>query len=239
MFLQTEAPTRERGTLSGNDHTALIGLLGSAFDLYSSRLSPDKRSMIIDDILALASEDLLAYHQRDPSVRYKPVACLLSMHSTFFAVCAYRIARRLLRGDGITTDQAAIKAMRLSFAARAMTGVDIHPEASIGARFVIDHGWNTVIGQTARIGNDCYLLNDVTIGGRFAADAPDGKRHPTLGDRVQVCAGTRLLGAIRIGDDVFIGPGVTITTDIPAKSAVLRQADAGALAPRHLSTREQ
>ena len=61
--------------------------------------------------------------------------------------------------------------MRLSFYARSQTGVDIHPEAEIGRRLVIDHGWGTVIGQTTQIGDDCYLLNDVTLGGRRAADA--------------------------------------------------------------------
>lgn len=111
--------------------------------------------------------------------------------------------------------------MRISFYARSQTGTEIHPEAVIGRRFVIDHGWGTVIGQTAKIGDDCYLLNDVTLGGRAVANAPDGKRHPTIGDRVQICARAKVFGPVVVGDDCFIGPDVTISTDLPAGTRVL------------------
>lgn len=178
------------------------------------------RHDIIDLIMPDACEDLAAYHSRDPSIRRKPIACLISPHSTYFAVLAYRIAH-LLAGTGTFGCDTITTAMRLSFYARSQTGVDIHPEAEIGRRLVIDHGWGTVIGQTTQIGDDCYLLNDVTLGGRHAADAPDGKRHPTIGHRVQLCARAKVLGPISIGDDVFIGPDVLVTEDVPARTSLL------------------
>ena len=103
----------------------------------------------------------MAYHQKDPSIRHHPISCLISQYSTYFAVFSYRIAHHLILSAGAARD-----AFHLSFMARANTGIDIHPEARIGERFVIDHGWGTVIGQTVEIGDDCYILNDVTLGGR-------------------------------------------------------------------------
>ena len=145
----------------------------------------------------------MAFQERDPASRGKPRACLLSRHTTFFAVACHRLAHALIAAAATTddSDDAVVAAMRLSFCARTHTGVEIHPEASIGARLVIDHGFGTVIGQTVEIGDDCYILNGVTLGGRMIGDARDGKRHPTIGHRVQIAGNAKVLGPVRIGDD--------------------------------------
>lgn len=208
-------------TLDQNTVDLLRGLAEIAFDLIHSSLDARTRQMALDGVGDEVSLDLLAYHERDPSVRHKPISCLVSVYSTYFAVFGYRLAHRLIRHAG--DDESMVReAMHLSFAVRSNTGIEIHPEARIGKRFVIDHGWGTVIGQTVEIGDDCYLLNNITLGGRDVADAHDGKRHPTIGDRVQICARANVFGPITVGDDCFIGPDVTLTEDIPRGTALLR-----------------
>lgn len=204
----------------------IVRLASMALQIPCIGMSPLQRDAAIDAIMATALEDLHAYHQRDPSVRHKTASCLASPHSTYFAVLAYRIANHLIETTGDRHDSPSVEnAMRISFYARSQTGIEIHPEAHVGRRFVIDHGWGTVIGQTAAIGDDCYLLNDVTLGGRSVANASDGKRHPTIGNRVQICARAKVFGPIFVGDDCFIGPDVTITTDVAAGMRMLTSQD--------------
>ena len=97
-------------------------------------------------------------------------------------------------------------------------GVDIHPAATIGRRFMIDHGTGIVVGQTAVIGDDCLLYQGVTLGmtGKHA-----GKRHPTLGNNVMVGAGALVIGDIRLGDNVRVGAGAVVIHDVPADMTVV------------------
>jgi serine O-acetyltransferase len=99
----------------------------------------------------------------------------------------------------------------LSNWARFLTGIEIHPGASIGKRLVIDHGMSVVIGETAVIGDDCLLYHEVTLGGKTLDPV---KRHPTLGNRVTVGAGAKIIGAITIGDDAKIGSNAVVTRDV-------------------------
>jgi len=103
----------------------------------------------------------------------------------------------------------------LSQVTRFLTGIEIHPGATIGRRFFIDHGMGVVIGETAEIGDDVMLYHGVTLGGR---SLEKGKRHPTLGNRVTVGAGAKVLGPLHIGDDSAIGANAVVTQDIPAES---------------------
>lgn len=96
---------------------------------------------------------------------------------------------------------------------RWVTGIEIHPGATIGRHLFIDHGTGTVIGQTAIIGEGCRLYQGVTLGGR--GKVIDGRRHPILGDRVTVGAGAHVLGPLLIGDDAKIGAGSVVTIDVP------------------------
>ena len=96
---------------------------------------------------------------------------------------------------------------------RSVTGVEIHPGAVIGHRFFIDHGMGVVIGETAEVGDDVMLYHGVTLGGRSMQRV---KRHPTVGSRVTIGAGARILGPVHIGDDVQIGANSVVVKDIPA-----------------------
>jgi serine O-acetyltransferase len=101
---------------------------------------------------------------------------------------------------------------------RFFTGIEIHPGASIGRRFFIDHGMGVVIGETAEIGDDVLLYQGVTLGG---TGNEKGKRHPTLGSRVVVGTGAKILGSIRIGNDVKIGAGSVVVHPVPDNSTVV------------------
>ncbi len=92
------------------------------------------------------------------------------------------------------------------------TGIEIHPAATIGRRFFIDHGTGVVIGETTEIGDDCTIYQGVTLGG---TGKDQGKRHPTLGNNVMVGAGAKVLGPITIGNNVRIAAGAVVLTDIP------------------------
>ncbi len=97
--------------------------------------------------------------------------------------------------------------------ARSTTGIEIHPGAVIGRRLVIDHGVGCVIGETAVIGDDCIIFHGVTLGGLKFDPV---KRHPTIGNRVLIGTGAKILGPIYIGDDVKIGANAVVMKDVPA-----------------------
>ena len=145
---------------------------------------------------AMISEDLDAAMLRDPAAQSR--ADLAVNSPGLHAIWIHRATHRLWRNP------AARPAARIrSTVARALTGVEIHPGAQIGRRFFIDHGMGVVIGATAVVGDDVMLYHGVTLGGRSLARGT--KRHPTVGDRVTIGAGARVLGDIEIGDDVQIG----------------------------------
>ncbi|PPI12526.1 serine O-acetyltransferase [Rathayibacter sp. AY1D2] len=149
-------------------------------------------------------EDVRTARERDPAAR-SAVEVVLS-YPGVHAVWVHRVAhawwRRGLR----------LPARLLSQAARAATGVEIHPGATIGRRLFIDHGMGVVIGETARIGDDCMLFHSVTLGGRSARRE---RRHPTLGDRVVVGAGAVVLGPLVLGSDVSVGANAVVVKDAP------------------------
>ena len=152
-------------------------------------------------------EDLDAAMRRDPAAenRLDVVVNSPGLH----AIWAYRGLHRLWQqpaGRPI--------ARALSTGVRAVTGVEIHPGAQIGRRFFIDHGMGVVIGATAVVGDDVMLYHGVTLGGRSLARGT--KRHPTVGDRVTIGAGARVLGNIDIGDDVQIGANSVVVKPVPA-----------------------
>ena len=101
---------------------------------------------------------------------------------------------------------------------RWLTGIEIHPGATIGRRFFIDHGMGVVIGETAEVGDDVMLYHGVTLGGR---QREGGKRHPTLHDGVAVGAGAKILGPITIGAHSVVGANAVVTRDAPADSVLV------------------
>lgn len=155
-------------------------------------------------------EDLQAVLDRDPAI--VDVEDALEYHTGFKAVCMYRESHRLwLEGD-------KREARRINFIAHRETGCDIHPGATIGKRFFIDHATGVVIGETAIIGDDVTLYQGVTLGG---VSTKKEKRHPTLGNRIVCGAGAIVLGNITIGDDVRIGAGSVVVKDVPPDCTVV------------------
>ena len=149
-------------------------------------------------------EDINTIKERDPAAR-GTVEILLT-YPGLHAVLAYRLTNRLWRGGHPTL------ARVLSHLARFLTGIEIHPGATIGRRFFIDHGMGVVIGETSIVGDDVTLYQGVTLGG---TGKERGKRHPTLGNNIIVGVGAKVLGAITIGDGARIGGGSVVLKDVP------------------------
>jgi serine O-acetyltransferase len=172
-------------------------------------------------------EDLQSLTMRDAAARTDP-DYVYGSYLSFHALLAYRVAHAIHSLDlpirqHLPTDlRVACAARRISEEAKARTGVEIHPAAAIGRRMVIDHGWGTVIGEHARVGNDCYFLQNVVLGGRKIGIpvSPSRPRHPRIGNRVVIAGDVYIFGPVNIGDDCRIDPGARITSSIPAGSRV-------------------
>jgi serine O-acetyltransferase len=154
--------------------------------------------------------DLDSVLERDPAARSRLEVLLI--YSGLHAIWAQRITHWLW------THKFKFLGRWLSQVARNLTGVEIHPGALIGPGFFIDHGMGVVIGETAEIGADVTLYHGVTLGG---TSLEKGKRHPTLGDRVVIGAGAKVLGAITIDDDSRIGANAVVVKSGPANSVVV------------------
>jgi len=133
-------------------------------------------------------------------------------YSGFHAVTAYRIIHALHER------KVPIVPRLLSQVVRFMTGIEIHPGATIGRGFFIDHGMGVVIGETAEVGDDVTIYQGVTLGG---TGMQHGKRHPTLGNGVIVGVNASVLGAITVGDGSRIGAGSVVVKDVPPRSTVV------------------
>ncbi|GAA2430947.1 serine O-acetyltransferase EpsC [Mycolicibacterium llatzerense] len=153
-------------------------------------------------------EDLDNARSHDPAGRGDLENALV--YSGLHAIWSHRLAHQLWARPGWRGP-----ARLLAQATRFFTGIEIHPGATIGRRFFIDHGMGVVIGETTEIGDDVMLYHGVTLGGR---SLNKGKRHPTIGNRVTVGAGAKVLGPILVGDDSAIGANAVVTHDVPADS---------------------
>jgi serine O-acetyltransferase len=156
--------------------------------------------------------DVAAARARDPAARGVGPVEILATWPGIHALLAYRIAHAL-HGAGVPLLPRAIALL-----ARAVTGIEIHPAASIGAGLFIDHGSGVVIGETADIGNDVTLYQGVTLGGTGFAT---GKRHPTVQDNVTIGSGAKLLGPIVVGHGAKIGANTVVITDVPPNATVV------------------
>jgi len=163
-------------------------------------------------IVAEVASDIAAIKTRDPAARDVGTVEILAAWPGLHALLAHRLAHALY-GAGVPFAPRLIAA-----AARSLTGIEIHPAALIGARFVIDHGMGVVIGETAEIGDDVTLYQGVTLGGTGFAT---GKRHPTVQDNVTIGSGAKLLGPIEIGHGAKIGANSVVITDVPPNSTVV------------------
>ena len=158
----------------------------------------------------LIKEDINCVFDRDPASRH--VLEILTTYPGVHAILAHRI-NHWLWGKGFKW-----LARFLSNISRWFTAIDIHPGATIGRRFFIDHGLGVVIGETTEIGDDVSLYQGVTLGGR---KMKPGKRHPTLGDNVIVGAGAKILGPFRVGDNARIGSNAVVLDEVPNGATVV------------------
>jgi serine O-acetyltransferase len=160
--------------------------------------SPDFRAFALLTLLK-------TYRKVDPAA--KSLIEVFLLYPGVKATGFYRLANPLWRAG------VPILPRLISEVARFLTGIEIHPGARIGARLVIDHGIGIVIGETAVLGDDVILYQGVTLGGVLLEPV---KRHPTIGSRVTVGAGAKILGDIQIGDDCRIGANSVVLEDVPA-----------------------
>jgi serine O-acetyltransferase len=148
--------------------------------------------------------------REDPAAR--SVLEIVLCYPGFHAVLMHRLAHRLYQA------KIPILPRFISQISRFLTGIEIHPGATIGRRFFIDHGMGVVIGETSEIGDDVLIYQGVTLGG---TGNEQGKRHPTIGNNVVIGTGAKVLGSIRIGNDVKIGAGSVVVRPVPDHSTVV------------------
>ena len=155
-------------------------------------------------------ELIRTYRERDPAARsdLEVLLCYPGVHAVLWHKLSHALWRRRLRLLGRFS----------SHIARWLTGIEIHPAATLGRRLVIDHGMGVVIGETAEIGDDCYLYHQVTLG---VARTSAGKRHPTIGNGVIIGAGAKVLGPITVGDNARVGSNAVVVDDVPADTTVV------------------
>ena len=154
--------------------------------------------------------DLSIVFDRDSAARsyWEIITTYPGVHAILFHRLAHRLWKLKLYWFG----------RAISHIGRFFTGIEIHPGAVIGQRFFIDHGMGVVIGETAVIGDDCTLYHGVTLGG---TSWKQGKRHPTLENKVVVGAGAKILGPITIGSSAKIGSNAVVISDVPANATAI------------------
>ena len=154
--------------------------------------------------------DIDSVFSRDPAARSRleVVLCYPGIH----ALIIYRLSNWLWKAH------LKFPGRLLSYVGRFLTGIEIHPGATIGHRFFIDHGMGVVIGETATIGNDVTIYHDVTLGGTSLSK---GIRHPQIGNNVIIGAGAQLLGPIKVGDNARVGSNAVVVKDVDADTTVV------------------
>jgi len=162
------------------------------------------------EAVASMRSDIASVVERDPAAR-TPVEVAL-LYPGVHAVWAHRLSHALW------TRGALLPARTVSQAARFLTGIEIHPGATLGPRLFIDHGSGVVIGETAEVGSDVTIYHGVTLGGTSLGH---GKRHPTIGDRVTLGAGAKVLGNLTVGADSRIGANAVLVRSVDDHSVVV------------------
>jgi serine O-acetyltransferase len=155
-------------------------------------------------------EDIAVIMERDPAAR-SPVEVLFC-YPGLHALALHRVSHALWLAGWV------VVARGISHLARFLTGIEIHPGATIGRRVFIDHGMGVVIGGTAEVGDDCTLYQGVTLGGTALHK---GKRHPTLGRAVVIGSGAKILGPFTVGEGAKIGSNAVVVREVPAGATVV------------------
>jgi len=160
---------------------------------------------MMGELFRLIREDFRTVRRNDPAL--KSSFELLFNYPGVWALFFYRISHALYTGGWILPSRI------ISAIGQFLTSVDIHPAAKLGERIFIDHATGVVIGETAEVGNDVLIYQQVTLGG---VSLSKGKRHPTIGDSVIIGAGAKVLGNITVGDEAKIGANSVVIKDVPA-----------------------
>ena len=163
-----------------------------------------KTAKCIKGIKETVAEDVRTVKERDPAA--SSTVEVLLLYSGLHALWAHRISHKLYKANH------KFSARMISQGAKVLTGIEIHPGATIGKNLFIDHGSGVVIGETTEIGDNCTLYQGVTLGG---TGKDTGKRHPTLGDNVMVGAGARVLGPFKVGDGSKIAANAVVLAEVP------------------------
>jgi serine O-acetyltransferase len=161
-------------------------------------------------MLTAIRQDIRVAKERDPAV--PTTLQVIFAYPGVHAIWGHRISHWLWNRG------ARVAARVFAELTRILTGVEIHPGAVLGSGLFIDHATGVVIGETAEVGDDVTIFHGVTLGG---TGADTGKRHPTIGDRVIVGAGAKILGPIKIGDDSRIGANAVVVKEVPSSSVVV------------------
>lgn len=182
----------------------------------------EKASALIDSlpgIMEAVNTDIIAAYEGDPAAKSTDEVILT--YPAFNAITIYRVAHELYKLN------VPVLPRKMTEYAHQMTGIDIHPGATIGKYFFIDHGTGVVIGETTIIGEHVKLYQHVTLGAKSFAVGEDGtlvkgiKRHPNIGNNVVIYAGATILGDVSIGDNCVIGGSVWLTHSVPEGEMVL------------------
>jgi serine O-acetyltransferase len=201
----------------------LAALLRAGIRPYGTDRPDDAVATVIDrlpEIRTRLKKDVEAAYKGDPAA--KSYLEVIRSYPGFFAIAVQRIAHELYAAGEPEY------ARELTEYAKTETGIDIHPGADVGEYFFVDHGTGVVIGETATVGDRVRIYQDVTLGalhfeeeeGEEHALAKGYKRHPDIGNHVVIGAGTKVLGAITVGDHVSIGANSWVTDDVPANTKV-------------------
>jgi len=176
----------------------------------NAKYSAKKLSSKLKETAEWLKSDVDAIMERDPAATSRAEVVLL--YSGFHALLLYR-ASNALHKRGLK-----LPARFISQSARFLTGIEIHPGATIGKGLFIDHGSGVVIGETAIVGDNCTIYQGVTLGG---TGKESGKRHPTLGNNVMVGSGAKLLGNFTVGDNSKIAAGAVVLGPVPENSTAV------------------
>lgn len=165
------------------------------------------------------NEDVKFIASLDPSQNNVNKVKSLKTKSLVATVC-YRVANFIYYYEDVLIEVRQKLAREFMELVACKTLIDIHPGAKIGKCFFIDHGVNVVIGETCEIGDNCNIFNDVVLGSKNVKTAKAVKRHPTVKNNVTICAGSRVLGNITVGDNCFISPHAVVLDDVPDNTHV-------------------
>jgi serine O-acetyltransferase len=183
---------------------AARGVLASAMKAYTRACEVRK------DVTETMTRDVQAIRQRDPAARsdIEILTCYPGLHALWFHRAASYLWKR----------EVPLAPRLVSQVGRLLTGIEIHPAATLGEGLFIDHGSGVVIGETAEVGQNVTIYQGVTLGG---TGKETGKRHPTVGDNVVIGAGSLLLGSITVGNNVRVGAGSVVVQNVPSNTTVV------------------